>query len=47
MGVTATAADLPSAIEGAYAAVKSVSFKNAFYRKDIGQKALAAFKKEA
>ncbi|MEG2366992.1 MAG: phosphoribosylamine--glycine ligase [Oscillospiraceae bacterium] len=47
LGVTATAADLPSAIEGAYAAVKSVSFKNAFYRKDIGQKALAAFKKEA
>ena len=42
LGVTATANDLKSAIELAYKATEKVSFKNAFYRHDIGQKALRA-----
>ena len=33
------------AIEKAYAFVEKVHFDNAFYRKDIGQKALAALNK--
>ena len=41
-GVTATAADLKSAIEKAYERVESVHFDNAFYRHDIGQRALKA-----
>ncbi|MBP8640498.1 MAG: phosphoribosylamine--glycine ligase [Oscillospiraceae bacterium] len=47
LGVTAKAADLPSAIDKAYEAVRLVHFENAFYRSDIGQKALKANKKEA
>lgn len=47
LGVTAKAADLQSAIDKAYDAVKLVHFGNAFYRSDIGQKALKAFEKEA
>lgn len=47
LGVTATAADLPAAIEKTYEAVPLVHFDNAFYRKDIGQRALKAYKKEA
>ena len=47
LGVTATAGDLPSAIEKSYDAVSLVHFGNAFYRKDIGQRALKAYKKEA
>lgn len=47
LGVTAKAVDLKTAIEKAYEAVKLVSFKNAFFRNDIGQKALKAFDKEA
>ena len=42
LGVTATAADLKSAIEKAYERVESVHFDNAFYRHDIGQRALKA-----
>ena len=42
LGVTATAADLKSAIEKAYERVESVHFDNAFYRHDIGQRALQA-----
>mgnify|MGYP002868301552 CR=1 FL=1 len=42
LGVTATAADLPGAIEKAYAQVEKVHFGNAFYRHDIGQRALRA-----
>jgi phosphoribosylamine--glycine ligase len=34
--------DLPTAIEKAYRAVRTVSFENAYYRKDIGAKALKA-----
>ena len=37
-----TAADLKSAIEKAYERVESVHFDNAFYRHDIGQRALKA-----
>ena len=42
LGVTAAADTLEKAIENAYTEVKKVSFGNAFYRKDIGQKALKA-----
>ena len=42
LGVTATAASLPEAIKAAYAKVEGVTFENAYYRRDIGQRALAA-----
>ena len=42
LGVTATADTLQAAIEQAYTAVRHVHFENAYYRKDIGQRALAA-----
>ena len=42
LGVTATAETLPAAIEKAYAQVKKVSFGNACFRRDIGQRALRA-----
>ena len=42
LGVTATAQDLRSAVEKAYTMVQSVRFDNAFYRHDIGQRALKA-----
>ena len=41
LGVTATADTLEDAICDAYKAVSKVHFDNAFYRKDIGKKALA------
>ena len=44
LGVTAKAENLESAITKAYSAVKLVHFENAFYRKDIGKRALKAFK---
>lgn len=44
LGVTATADDLAGAVEKAYEQVKKVSFGNAYYRKDIGQRALKALK---
>ena len=40
LGVTATADDLKAAIKKAYAAVEKTHFENAFYRRDIGQRAL-------
>ena len=40
LGVTATADNLKAAIEKAYAAVQKTHFENAFYRRDIGQRAL-------
>ena len=43
LGVTATAENLRSAIDEAYANVGKVSFENAYYRHDIGKRALAAF----
>ncbi len=44
LGVTATAKDLKSAIDKAYANVPKVRFENAYYRHDIGKRALAAKK---
>ena len=46
LGVTATGESLEKAIEKAYERVSVISFKNAYYRKDIGAKALAISKKE-
>ena len=43
LGVTATADTLSEAIGKAYAAAERVHFQNAYYRRDIGQKALRAF----
>ncbi len=42
LGVTAIGDDLPDAIEKAYANVPKVTFANAYYRKDIGARALKA-----
>ena len=42
LGVTGTAEDLKSAIAKAYERVEKVHFDNAFYRRDIGQRALKA-----
>ena len=42
LGVTAIAGTLAEAREKAYHAVEAISFENAFYRKDIGARALAA-----
>ncbi|MBR4537719.1 MAG: phosphoribosylamine--glycine ligase [Clostridia bacterium] len=40
LGVTATADDLKTAIEKAYDAVEKTHFENAFFRRDIGQRAM-------
>ena len=42
LGAVARAEDLPAAIEKAYALAEQIHFDNAFYRKDIGQRALKA-----
>ena len=42
LGCTATAEDLPSAIKAAYEVVEKVHFDNAYFRHDIGAKALKA-----
>ena len=42
LGATAVADTLESAINGAYAMVKQIHFENAYYRNDIGQRALRA-----
>lgn len=42
LGVTETGKTLSEAIDKAYNTVKQVSFTNAYYRKDIGKKALEA-----
>ena len=44
LGATAVADDLKTAVENAYALVEQISFENAFYRHDIGAKALAVLK---
>lgn len=44
LGVTATAQTLKEALCAAYEKAEKISFKNAFYRKDIGLKALNAGK---
>ncbi|MDR0819371.1 MAG: phosphoribosylamine--glycine ligase [Oscillospiraceae bacterium] len=38
LGVTCTAADLPTAIQRAYSAVEKISFDGMHYRKDIGRR---------
>ena len=43
LGVTAVADTLPLAIEGAYAKVKTIHFENAYYRHDIGKRAMEAY----
>lgn len=45
LGAVDTADSLKEAIEGAYKLVSEIHFDNAFYRKDIGQKALLAKEK--
>lgn len=45
LGVTKTADTLENAIFGAYELVKTIKFDNAFYRKDIGKRALMAKEK--
>ena len=42
LGVTAVADSLPAAVEKAYASVEKVHFANAYYRHDIGGRALKA-----
>ena len=42
LGVTEVADTLEDAVQQAYQTVETVQFANAYYRKDIGQKALAA-----
>ena len=44
LGVTAVEDNLNDAVESSYALVKQISFDNAFYRNDIGAKALAVLK---
>ena len=45
LGATAVADTLAEAIEGAYAKVKEIKFDNAYYRSDIGKRAMEAYKK--
>ncbi len=45
LGVVSTADTLKAAIEGSYNLVNQIKFENAYYRKDIGAKALACFEK--
>ena len=42
LGVTAVAEDLPTALKKAYAAVSQIRFENAYYRRDVGRRALEA-----
>ena len=44
LGATAVAETLPEAIRDAYAMVETIHFDNAFYRHDIGKRALQAGK---
>ncbi len=43
LGVTAIASDLKKAINKAYKKTSKISFANAYYRKDIGKRALMAY----
>ncbi len=45
LGVTATAPCLKCAVDAAYEKAQGISFENAFYRKDIGARALLADRK--
>ena len=44
LGVTGTGDTLPDALNAAYEAVDQITFENAFWRKDIGARALKALK---
>lgn len=44
LGVTAVEDDLATAVKSAYAKVEKISFANAYYRRDIGKRALDALK---
>ena len=44
LGVTSVADTLEDAIKASYAKVEKIDFENAYYRHDIGAKALAAYK---
>jgi phosphoribosylamine-glycine ligase len=44
IGAVATADDLPAAVAHAYEVAAKVKFENAYCRKDIGKRALAALK---
>lgn len=46
LGVTAKGENLEKALQNAYAAVKTIAFEGAMYRKDIGKRALEAGKTE-
>ncbi len=46
LGVTAVADTLPEAITAAYGKVKTIHFDNAYYRRDIGQRALKAIQEK-
>ena len=46
LGVTATADTLSEAVDKAYEGVTKVSFANAYFRRDIGKRALAAFEEK-
>ena len=46
LGVTAVEKDLKTAIDKAYEKVQQISFDNAYYRKDVGQRALKALTEE-
>ena len=47
LGVTAVAASLPAAIGAAYRMADQIHFENAFCRRDIGQRALKAYKEQS
>ena len=40
LGVVGRGADISSAVDAAYAAAAKISFKDAYYRKDIAHRAL-------
>ena len=46
LGVTAVEDSLEEAIRSSYEKVGTISFGNAYYRHDIGQRALRAFREE-
>ena len=46
LGVSAVADDLPAALEAAYGKVSRIHFDNAYYRRDIGKKALKALEEK-
>lgn len=46
LGATAISDSLENAIEKAYGMVKTIEFKNAYYRNDIGKRALAAMEEK-